>query len=144
MLELAGQFINNLALDQLVTTAGSLTSLTVTDQTRLLTEAIVTLCRIRPDAHTLLTLSEWHKIQLVDLFGDSLPYVREVLGDVWRNRHTLRDCTYSVAVLKALSRTVVRHDALTRWCLNNIERHFERSLEWRNIVFITVAYVVLL
>lgn len=118
LLQLAQYFINDLALDQLVTLANCLSEMPATNQTQTLKEAIKLLSRSRLDQLGMLTA--WHKVALLDLFGDQLPYLDELLSEIWKERENLKVET-SVRLLTALSFLLVRHHLLENWCLQVVE-----------------------
>lgn len=118
LLQLAQYFINDLALDQLVILANCLSEMPATNQTQILKEAIKLLSRSRLDQLGMLTA--WHKVVLLDLFGNHLPYLDELLKEIWKERENLKVAT-SVRLLTALSFLVVRHHMLENWCLQVVE-----------------------
>lgn len=117
-LELSLHFINDLMIDQLVQLAHNVLIMSSTKQTQLLTKAIKVLCQSRFDQIN--TLTVWHTITLVDLFGNELPYARQLLNYLWRERDLLQtnDC---VRLLKSMSKQSLRHRAFEQFLLDSVD-----------------------
>lgn len=117
MLQLALHFVSDLALDQLVSLAHCLSTMTVTKQTQVLLEAIKLLSKSRSQQIDMLTM--WHKITLVTHFGNDLPYVDRLLKGLWHDRDALSR-NYKVKLLNALSSITLQNKALAHWCLEAV------------------------
>lgn len=120
-LQLGRSHINDLAIDQLVQLATTLSEMTSTDQTNTLFDGIGVLCAARENDVKILSVDE--KISLLKFYGDrfSEQYQSQIVGAIKRE---LADVNWKLAVplLEALEHIQVSNLAIMSSCIDAISR----------------------
>ena len=134
-LQLCHYHINDLAIDQLVQLATTLSKITPTDQTKTLFDGIGVLCAARETEVTILSVEE--KISLLKFYGDRFgeQYQLQVLDAV---KHELVDVNWKLAVplLQAQEHLQLSDWTIMSTCINAISG----GVDWlsRGDVFATL------
>lgn len=134
-LQLMMKHMNNLPLDQLATLAYNLGQLEVTEQIKVLLQALKVLCSTRK--YQLATISTEHCIFLLNAFGADLDFCNELVKVLWRDRFEFARPDTPVAVLSALgamcgstvnksANRVMRHKRLENWCIDQSLRYLPK------------------
>jgi len=120
-LQLGRYHINDLAIDQLVQLATTLSEMTSTDQTNTLFDAIGVLCAGRENDVKILSVDE--KISLLKFYGDrfSEQYQSHIVGAI---KYELTDVNWKLAVplLEALEHMHISDWMILSSCINAISR----------------------
>ena len=124
-LQLSRFHINNLAIDQLVRLATTLTGMTATDQTRSVFEGIGALCAARGSDVAILSLEE--NISLLQFYGErfSEQYQHEVVRSVKREIVDV-DWKSAVSLLKSLELMQLSDWTILSRCIDAISRSVDQ------------------